>query len=374
MHIVAFGTYQSDSHPRIAVLIEGLRSLGHRVTEVNEPLGLSTAQRVSMLKAPWRVPVLAAKLLRRWWILGRRAGVLRRSGTVDAVLVGYLGHFDVHLARRVFKGTCIVLDHLIFAAGTAVDRGVRTGIITRALGRLDDRALSAADVIVVDTEEHRARVPDRLADRVVVCPVGAGADWFRAAQQAAPDPAPEEPVTVIFFGLYTPLQGAKTIGGALRLLAAGGTSGAELAVTMIGTGQDLVATRQAAGPESDAMVSWLDWVDTAELPAVVARHHVALGIFGTSTKAAEVVPNKVYQSAAAGCAVITSDTPPQRRVLDGTARLVSAGDSAALAGALRELIDDRALLAAGRRGCAAVAEAKFSAVGVARPLADRLSP
>lgn len=374
MHIVAFGTYQSDTHPRIGVLIEGLRSLGHEVTELNEPLGLSTAQRVSMLKAPWRVPVLAAKLVRRWWTLGRRAGALRRQRRVDAVLVGYLGHFDVHLARRVFKGSTVVLDHLIFAAGTAVDRGVRTGVITMALGQLDTRALSAADVIVVDTEEHRVRVPERFADRAVVCLVGADAGWFRAAEQATPDPSPGEPVRVVFFGLYTPLQGAATIGGALRALTAGGTTGAELAVTMIGTGQDLDATRRAAGPASDPLVTWLDWVDSAELPAVVAGHHVALGIFGTTTKAAEVVPNKVYQSAAAGCAVITSDTLPQRRVLAGAAGLVRAGDAEALADALRELIDDRELLAARRRGCADLAQAKFSAVGVVPPLADKLSP
>ncbi len=374
MHIVAFGTYQSDTHPRIGVLIEGLRTFGHEVTELNAPLGLSTAQRVSMLKGPWRVPVLAAKLVRRWWALGRRAGALRRGRRVDAVLVGYLGHFDVHLARRVFKGSTVVLDHLIFAAGTAVDRGVRTGVTTRVLGQLDARALSAADVIVVDTDEHRARVPERFAARAVVCLVGADAGWFRAAERATPDPAPGEPVRVVFFGLYTPLQGAETIGGALRALAAGGTTGAELAVTMIGTGQDLDATRRAAGPGSDPLVTWLDWVDSAELPAVVAGHHVALGIFGTTTKAAEVVPNKVYQSAAAGCAVITSDTLPQRRVLAGAATLVRAGDADALADALRELIDNRELLAARRRACADLAQAEFSAVGVVRPLADRLSP
>lgn len=374
MHIVAFGTYQSDTHPRIRVLIEGLRSLGHRVTEINEPLGLSTAQRVSMLKAPWQVPVLAAKLVRRWRTLARRAAALRRREKVDVVLVGYLGHFDVHLARRVFRGCTVVLDHLIFAAGTAVDRGVRKGVITMALGLLDARALAAADVIVVDTEEHRARVPEQFADHTVVCPVGANADWFRAAEQATADPAPGEPVRVIFYGLYTPLQGAQTIGGALRELAAGGATRADVAVTMIGTGQDLEAARRAAGPGSDPLVTWLDWADSAELPAVVAGHHVALGIFGTTTKAAEVVPNKVYQSAAAGCAVITSDTPPQRRVLAGAAVLVPAGDARALARALCELIDDRALLAARRRSCAALAHREFSSVGAVRPLADKLWP
>ncbi len=123
--IVVFGTYQIQDHPRVGVLAEGLAARGYVVTEVNEPLGLTTAERVSLLREPWRLPVLAARLVQCWWRLWRRGRAVRDD--VDAVLVGYLGHFDVHLARRVFRGVPIVLDHLIFAAGTAADRGVPRG-------------------------------------------------------------------------------------------------------------------------------------------------------------------------------------------------------------------------------------------------------
>ena len=173
MRIVAFGTYQADTHPRVRVLIEGLQAHGHEVVEINEPLGLSTAQRVSMLRRPWTVPMLGLVLARKWsrlWIRGRAE---RRVARPDAVLVGYLGHFDVHLARRVFPGVPIALDHLIFAAGTALDRGAKNGLVTRALELVDRRALRAADVIVLDTDEHAARVPRDLSDRNVVAPVGA---------------------------------------------------------------------------------------------------------------------------------------------------------------------------------------------------------
>ena len=40
----------------------------------------------------------------------------------DVVLVGYLGHFDVHLARLLFRGVPVVLDHLVGASDTARDR------------------------------------------------------------------------------------------------------------------------------------------------------------------------------------------------------------------------------------------------------------
>lgn len=371
LRVVAFGTYQADSHPRVRVLIEGLRAAGHEVIEINEPLGLSTAARVAMLQKPWTVPVLLVKLVRRWarlWQRGRSVGL---SQAPDAVLVGYLGHFDVHLARRVFRGTPIVLDHLVFAAGTALDRGTKQGLMTRALGLLDRAALSAAEVIVLDTTEHRAAVPVGLTDRAVVVPVGADAAWFSAGEHAAQEPAASEPVKVVFYGLYTPLQGTVVIGRALHALADLGLDRSRISVTMIGAGQDLAATKAAAGP--DAPVQWQGWVAPVDLPNVVAAHHVALGIFGTTVKGRNVVPNKVYQAAAAGCAIITSDTPPQRRTMAGAAEFVPAGDSDALAEALARLVGDRDLLAARRRQVRELAIRSFAASAVVAELSDRLS-
>jgi len=76
MRVLAFGTYDVRSHPRIGVLIEGLRASGDDVVEVNIPLGLNTANRVAMLRQPWRLPVGALRLARCWarlTVRGRRA-------------------------------------------------------------------------------------------------------------------------------------------------------------------------------------------------------------------------------------------------------------------------------------------------------------
>ncbi len=120
---------------------------------------------------------------------------------------------------------------------------------------------------------------------------------------------------------------------------------------MIGTGQDYLACRRLAG--GSERVTWTDWVEPDRLPQVVAGHDVCLGIFGTSPKALRVVPNKVYQGAAAGCALVTSDTPPQRRALGDAALFVEAGKPEALAEALLALSSDRDTMAslrdAGRR-------------------------
>jgi glycosyltransferase involved in cell wall biosynthesis len=92
---------------------------------------------------------------------------------------------------------------------------------------------------------------------------------------------------------------------------------------------------------NNSHVRWLDWVAPDDLRPLVAASDVCLGIFGTGPKGLRVVPNKIYQGAAAGCAIVTSDTPPQRRAFGAAAVFVAPGDAEALASALIELAGDR---------------------------------
>lgn len=408
MRILGFGTYDAAAHPRVAVLLDGLRARGHRVVERDVPLGLTTAQRVAMLRRPWLLPGLAARLASRWGRLAGASGAFRGAASPDVVLVGYLGHFDVLLARALWPrrpgAPVLVLDHLIFAAGTAVDRGAGEGLRTRALRGLDRAALSAADVVVLDTDEHlavlRAVAPD-LARRGVVAPVGATREWFDA-RPAAPHPprvsddarfdrrrtahsrapslthglradhgAGDAPLRIVFYGLFTPLQGTPAIARALRELD---RRGVRADVTLIGGGQDAeeVARILGDGPGDAVRIDRREWVDAADLPALVAAHDVCLGILGTTAKALAVVPNKVYQGAAAGCAVVTSDTAPQRRAFGDAALLVPPGDHGALADALERLAGDRDRLAAVRAACARAADERFSPWGVTAELDEVL--
>ncbi|QAY68888.1 glycosyltransferase [Xylanimonas protaetiae] len=370
--IVAFGTYDAARHPRVGVLVAGLRAHGHDVVELDRPLGFTTAERVRMLREPWRLPLLALRLLACWAALVRDALALRaRRGAPRAVVVGYLGHFDVLLARVLYPRTLLVLDHLVFAGDTATDRGAR-GLRVRLLRLLDRAATRAADVVVTDTAEHRAMLRD--PGKGVVVPVGAPDAWFAAGESdaAAGSPAPGGPLRVVFFGLYTPLQGAPVIARALALAAAAGTP---LEVSMIGTGQDLTATRaavDAAVPrDASVRVTWHDWVEPDALPAVVAGHHVCLGIFSDTPKGLRVVPNKVFQGLAAGRVVVTSDTAPQRGLLGDHLELVPPADPAALAAQLAELTDPARYAAAATRARAGRDAVRPEAV--VEPLLARLS-
>ncbi|HXW44324.1 MAG TPA: methyltransferase domain-containing protein [Streptosporangiaceae bacterium] len=362
MRALVFGTYDTSMHPRVCAIAEGLRASGAQVSECNAPLGLDTAARVDLLARPWRAPALAVRLAGRWLTLARAA---RRMPAPDVVVVGYLGHFDVHLARLLFRRVPIVLDHLVGASDTGRDRRLDAGPRQAILRLIDAAALRAADVIVVDTDEHLAALPARHQPRAVVVPVGAPANWFAAAKPAESDA--EGPLRVVFYGLYTPLQGTPVIGAALGKIA-----GAPVHVTMIGNGQDIAEARSAAAPNPG--VKWIDWVPARELPAVVAAHHVCLGIFGTGEKALRVVPNKVFQGAAAGCAIVTSDTAPQRRAFGAAAVLVPPGDPEALAAALLRLADDRQELARLRAAARRLAADTFAPAQIVAPLLRALRP
>lgn len=313
------------------MLREGLDANGFVVAVLNAPLGLDTDSRVRILEHPIRLfPLLAFRLLRAWTQL--ILGWARQRSSPDVIVVGHMGHFDVLLARVLYPQTPIVLDYLISAADTALDRRQRPGIKTRLLQTLDQLATSAADLVLIDTPESLTTVPSHARSKCFVVAVGAPQEWFHKPEVA------RRRLEVAFFGVYTPLQGAPIVGRALSILQ---DRGVDFHASMIGHGQDLAATRVLA---PDRSVTWHHWIPGEILPEVVAAHDVCLGIFGTTAKARRVVPNKVYQGAAAGCVVVTSGTEPQRACLAPHALFVPPGDAEALADVLQGLAEDEQLL------------------------------
>ena len=87
-------------------------------------------------------------------------------------------------------------------------------------------------------------------------------------------------------------------------------------------------------------VRMLGTVPLEDLPAEIARAGVCLGIFGTSAKAARVVPHKVYECMAMGRPVVTAGSPAVRRLLGDSVATVPAGDERALAESVRALVVD----------------------------------
>ena len=236
-------------------------------------------------------------------------------------------------ARRASRGRPLIFNPLVSLSDTLVaDRGRFRpgGLAARALLALDRAALRRADLVVADTQAQAgflAELAALPAERLAVCFVGAEERLFQSGW------APDEPFTCLFVGKLIPLHGLETILETARLAP-------ELRFRIVGSGQLSPALR--AAPDN---VERIGWVDYEQLPAEYRRAGCALGIFGTSSKAGRVIPNKAFQALACGTPLVTAATPASTELLtDGeSALLVPPGDPGALAGALRRLAGDRQL-------------------------------
>jgi glycosyltransferase involved in cell wall biosynthesis len=251
----------------------------------------------------------------------------------DALLVGYPGHLDVPVARRLAGGRPVVFDPLVSLHDTLVEdrrRFAPASLAARALRRLDRSALRGAELVVADTEAHAERLAwlgGLPRERIAVCLVGAEERLFRPRWRR-----PAE-FRALFVGKLIPLHGVETILAAARLAP-------DVPFRIVGSGQLDGLLR-----EPPPNVEHVAWVPYERLPAEIERAGCALGIFGTSGKAARVIPNKAFQALACGAPLVTGDTPAARELLvDGeSALLVPPGDPRALADAVRRLRDDAAL-------------------------------
>jgi glycosyltransferase involved in cell wall biosynthesis len=201
-------------------------------------------------------------------------------------------------------------------------------IPARSLRAIDRYAFRAADLLVSDTAANAVAMADLAGlERVESCFVGAEERLFRPGWSWPRD------FSVLFVGKLIPLHGLQTILAAASLLP-------DVRFRVVGSGQQDALLRN---PPPN--VDHVPWVEYEQLPHEYARAGCALGIFGTSTKAARVIPNKVFQALACGTPVITADTPAARELLtDRTdALLVPANDPHELAAAIARLRDDEAL-------------------------------
>lgn len=366
MIALLFGTYNS-AHAANVLLAGDLERGGIEVRSCHEPLWEETRDKHDSYFAPAALLRLGIRWLRAAIRLARgyRAGGER----ADVLVVGFNGQLDLLLARLLRRRRAVLFAPLVTVTETLVDdRGTyRAGTVAaRLLATLDRTCLRLADLVVIDTAAHRDYLCDRLGtarDRVLVQYLGAEEAFAPSAAAAAPADVPSVTVEtkaspprvqVLFYCTYVALHGARVVAEALRALSP--DDGIE--ATLIGSGPERAACDVLLGALPH--VRREDWVAYEELPERIRRADVVLGIFGASVKARMVIPNKVYQAAQVGRAIVTADTPAIREVFrPGESIWTVAPEPGALAAALRQLARDPALRA--RLGDAARADAAAAA-------------
>lgn len=370
LSICYFGTYSAGAgYPVNRVLIEGLRRAGASVWECHVGVGGPSSER---WKAGRGVLAMLGLVVRWAWAWCRLTARWIAGPPTDVVIVGYLGHVDVWLAKALTRRP-IVLNALLSLHDTVVnDRGLipARSLGARALRALDRLACRAADLVLLDTHTHIEYFRSEF---------GLAADRFRrvwvGSDHAATSPGaklPGAPCRVVFVGTFIPLHGVGVILDAARHLEAGD---AAVIVRLIGHGQEFPAAAERVRAEGLSRVELADrWIGREDYARELAEADVCLGIFGATAKAQRVIPSKVYDALAAGRPVITADTPAARELLTHgvDAWLCPANDARALADAIRTLAADPALRARLGLGARQTFELRCSPEVIGKEVLDRL--
>ncbi len=391
MRAALFGTY-NRGHSANRIVAAAVRAAGYEVVEIHEPLWERTRDKDAAYFGPAALLGHGLAWLRAAW---RLAVVWRASGGASVAVVGFNGQLDVLLLRLLALryGPRIVFAPLVSVTETLIeDRRIyaRGGVAARALRLLDWLCCRAADVTVVDTDEHRRYFIEELGvdpSRLITCYLGADAVAFEvgpappvaAAPAQAIDAAGGTPgvaaeavrprLEVLYFGQYLPLHGLDVIVDAVGRLA----WREDLAFTFIGTGP-LRARIEMALRATRAQVRFVDWVPYQDLAGVIARADIVLGIFGSSRKARMVIPNKLFEAALVGRAIVSSDTPAVRELFESDRDLLlCAAEGRALAEAISRLAGDGDLRR--RLGCSArdLMRERFSEAALGRAWREALA-
>jgi glycosyltransferase involved in cell wall biosynthesis len=344
MRVCAFGTFDR-AFDRNWILLEALEESGAEIVYCHFDLWAKHRHKTSLF--PWRWMLLVAK-----YVVGLISLSVRfaRSGRCDVLYVGYMGNVDMLVAYCLNwrRRSTLVFDPCISLFNTLVeDRKVLKpgGFPAAVIRLLDAFPCRLADVVLTDTRQHGAYFANTLGvatEKIHRVFVGAGREW----QQARWRPA-VGPFTVFFYAKFSPLHGIGAILDAARRL-----SDDEIHFTIVGGGQLEDEVQDEITRSALPKLTWIRWLERDALIEQMRQCHVSLGIFGTTTKAAMVIPNKVFQALAMGVPVVTRESPAMRELLDERSAVFCApDDAAALAAAISACKEDfNALQTIGRQG------------------------
>lgn len=342
MRVLIAGTFE-PGFARNVKLLRLLELEGHTVEVCrvdlwgDDRVGIPTKAKTTMFaRALLAYPTLIWKFL--------------RSPRADVVLVAYPGWFDMLLLAPLarLRRMPVVFDIFISLHDTIVtDRQLvrPTSTLARLLSLADRMALRLAGRVIADTPAHAAffaNSADVPSERVGVVWLGANDDVF------VPQPQIEVVANrVLFHGTFIRLQGIETIVRAAKLLEPH-----DVTVRIVGSGQEQPTVDRLVAELEPSNLELVGLVPLQQVPKEIAAAELVLGVFGTSTKADNVVPNKLYECLAVGRPVLTGDTEAIRSAFEqGEVATSPCGDPEALAAAVLHLLDEdseRELI--GRRG------------------------
>jgi glycosyltransferase involved in cell wall biosynthesis len=303
-------------YPRHFILRTGLEAVGVEVVVRQLPKYANTIQRIQLAL--------------------RSLGEMRRC---DAILIPA---FNYTLAPFVWAltrltRTPVLLDYLVGITDVIEDRGTVPPFkawMFRQLDRFNTRRL----VTMTDATAHRDAFHRLLGGHfknMHVVPTGVKPDWLTVP----PPPIEPMPLLAQFIGTYIPFQGVDVILRSAYMLR----DDTRVCFQLVGGGQTYAEARQLASELALTNVNFVTgFMPLSQLLPYAARSTINLGVFRKAEKTRYVVPNKVYDGLAMGRVVITAESPAISEFFTPDQHLVTVppGDPAALANAIRALLDE----------------------------------
>lgn len=300
MKICYFGEYNRD-YPRNSILRKGLRQNGIDVIECDIPF---------LTKYSHQYP----KLLKKYFSLHSK---------FDAIIVAEMNQFTVPLAKALSKinGIPLIFDMFFSLYDSTVnDRKVLSGGAPKAvfLKFLDKLGLILPNIVLTDTEAHSRFYHDTFGisySKMMVVRVGSDPDIFYPYDSKDTN---NKDFTVSFVGTFIPLHGVKYIIKAAKLVE----KDRSIKFEIVGEGQTYIQDYKLAKEMNCNNIRFLEPVPLRELPFIIDRADICLGIFGDTAKARRVIPNKIYQALAMKKPVITGDSPAIKEIFGDGEHLI----------------------------------------------------
>jgi len=336
MRLILWGTYDTGK-PRLRILREGLRGLGVTVEEIhsNPWRGIEDKSQIRgiglKLRIAWRWVSAYPKLI--WHLI--------RVAKPDLILISYPGIPDVLFASLIgrLRRIPVAWDVFLSLYDTIVEDRHLWGaksLRAKALKATERLALRCPEAIFMDTQAHARRIESLFSMPRGRC----DAVWVGAESSVFAVQTPElkqydvsdKSLRVLFYGQFIPLHGIPVIIEAARKL-----KNEPIEWTLIGRGQEAPRIRAMLDAEPLPKVNWIEWVTYEQLKQYITISDICLGIFGSSEKAASVIPNKVFQIVSAGRPLITRNSDAVRELLQHVppcTQLIAPGDPTALADAI----------------------------------------
>jgi len=304
LRVCYFGTYRSE-YSRNRILMEGLRRNGAEVIECHIPLWTGIEDRVETVESGWkhprfwlRVVGVYVALLRRYWQIG---------GAYDVLVVGYPGQLDVFLARLLswLHRKPLVWDIFMSIYLIARERGLdgSSQLGVTLLRRLEWLACRLPDQLIIDTAAYAdwfEETHNISAARFRLIPTGADDRIFYPIPASLQMSAQ---FTVLYYGTFIPNHGVQTIVEAASLLV----DEPSICFELIGDGPDRAAAIAYVQKQNLANVTFVGWLEPAELRQHIADADLCLGVFGVTPQSLMTVQNKIYECLAMGKVVLTGD-------------------------------------------------------------------